>query len=207
MLRKMLLAATIVMALAAVVVPTASATWTHNHASIQSNATETFTGEVNLLQSAATGQVKCTNVDLAITFTAGQTDGTIHKFTCPNPTPGAHVTGAIAAICGGQTTLHKMELTEHATATIVTSPAGTPAITIEKINLFLTFTNGAHQAECLKLHLTSGGNDDLVAKPNNPQTIATAALTGSLTAHGFGTVNVAGTLVPHKVNTYGIVAP
>ncbi len=205
MLRKMLVAAAAVLALAAVVVPSASATVTHNHQAIQAHGTETFTGTA-LFTSAATGQVHCTNAEGWITFEpALGTFGTVEKFTCPNPTTNAHVTGAIAAICGGQTILHKVELTKHATAEIVTSPAGTPAITIQNLDLFNTFTNGAHNAECLKLHLQSGVGKDVLATPTNAQTIGATHLSGTLTATGFGAVQVSGTLTPHKV-TYGIKA-
>ncbi len=205
MLKKMLLAAAAVLALTAVAVPTASATITHNHKAIEKNATETFTGEA-LFQSAATGQVKCTSAEGVIELLAGQTKGNVTKFSCPNATTNAHVTGAIAAICGGQTILHKAELTKNASAEIVTSPASTPAITVTNIELFNTFTNGAHSAECLKLHLKSETGKDVVVTPNAAQTIASGALSGTLTATGFGGVAVSGTLIPEKINTYGIVA-
>lgn len=101
--------------LAAVAVPAASATWTHNYTTLQQNAEETFTGEF-LYQSASTGQVKCTSAEAVIQLLKNQAKGTVTKLTCPNATMNAHVTGAGAAICGGQTILHKMELTKHATA-------------------------------------------------------------------------------------------
>ncbi len=205
MLRKMLLAAVAVMAMAAVAVPSASATWTHNHKALAANATETFTGEF-VHQSPATGQVKCTNAETVIEMLANQTNGTVTKLTCPNATTNAHVTGAKAAICGGQTILHKMELTKHATVQIVTVPAGTPALTITNIELFSTYTNGSHSAECLKTHLKSETGKDVVATPNNAQTIGVAALSGTLTATGFGSVGISGNLIPEKINTYGIVA-
>ncbi len=209
MLKKMLLAAVAVMALAAVAVPSASATVTHNHKAIEVKGTETFTGEA-LFQSPATGQVKCTNAEGWVEFFPGQTVGTVEKFTCPSPTTNAHVTGAIAAICGGQTILHEVRLTKHAKAQIVTNPVGTPAITITEIELLNSFTNAAHQQICVTTELTDDPNStpvkDVVATPNNAQTIGFATLSGTLTAHGFGQIHVSGKLIPHKV-TYGIVAP
>lgn len=123
MLKKMLLAAAALMALVALAVPTASATWTHNHQAIQQNYTETFTGEF-LYQNATTGQVKCTTSTWTIEMLAGQTKGTVRNITCSNPTTNAHIQGGVAALCGGTTILHVLELTQHGTATIVTSPAG-----------------------------------------------------------------------------------
>ncbi len=206
MLKKMLLAATVVMALAAVASPSAPAAWTQNHEPIKVDATETFTGDF-LQQTQTYGQVTCTNAELVIQMLAGQTKGTVTKLTCSNPTTNAHVTGPFAALCGGTTILHKMELTEHATAEVVTNAAAVPAITITNVNLYTAFTNGTHQQICVEFHLTSGAGKGLVGTPKTAQTINHIQLTGSLNlAPGIG-FPILGTLFPHKANTYGIVAP
>lgn len=58
----------------------------------------------------------------------------------------------------------------------------------------------------LKTHLKSEAGRDVVATPNNAQTIGVAAFSGTVTAVGFGAVGISGNLIPEKINTYGIVA-
>jgi hypothetical protein len=190
MLKKMLVAAMAVMALAAVVAPNASASWLHNHKALTTgeNPQETFTG--SLTWAGLVGGLHCA-VEGKVQLIGGQTTGTVTLFQTQNPA-GCHVTGATATACG-TTSLQKMELQQHATAQI--TAANTITITnIKLLNVFGT---------CTQMLLESDATRDVSATPNNAQTINNVQLGGTLKTAA-GNVTVSGTLQAHNVGTYGI---
>jgi hypothetical protein len=196
MLKKMLVAAMAVMALAAVVAPNASATWTHNHQAIPAgtNPEETFTGTAQF--QGLVGKVHCSNTEGKVQLLGGQTTATIKLFQSQNPAA-CHVSGALGTSCGTNS-LQKVELQTHATGHIATHN-GVAAITITHIKLLNQF------GSCASTVLESDETGrDVTLVPNDPTTITTGTLTGTLKTAA-GNVAVSGTLHAHVPNTYGIV--
>jgi hypothetical protein len=195
MLKKMLVAAMAVMALAAVAAPTASATWTHNHVALGGgeNPEETLTGTFQF--QGLIGKVHCSNMELRLQLLGGQTTATVKVFQSQNPAA-CHASGAFGTSCGTNS-LQKTELQTHATGHIVTHN-GLPAVTVTHLKLLSTF------GSCTTTFLESDATRDILIVPSDPTTIGTATLTGTLKTPAGG-VAVSGTFHPHIPNTYGIV--
>jgi hypothetical protein len=194
MLKKMLVAAMAVMALAAVVAPNASATWTHKHEAIPAgtNPVETFTGTAQF--QGLVGKVHCNNTKGEVELLGGQTTATIKLFQSQNPAA-CHVSGALGTSCGTNS-LQKVELQTHATAHIATHN-GSPAITVTHIKLLNQF------GSCASTVLESDETRDVALVPGDAGTINQGTLTGTLKTAA-GNVAVTGTLQAENQGTYGI---
>jgi hypothetical protein len=197
MLKKMLVAAMAVMALAAVAAPTASANWTHNHQVIGAgtNPQETFTGTAQF--QGLVGKVHCPNVEGKVQLTGGQTTGVVTLFQSQDVTK-CHVSGALGTSCGTNS-LQEVKLQTNAEVHIVTHN-GAPAITITHIGLLNQF------GTCATTVLESDATRDVTLVPDDPTTITQGQLTGTLKTAS-GNVAVSGTLHAAVPHTYGIVAP
>jgi hypothetical protein len=191
MLKKMLVAAMAVMALAAVVAPNASASWLHNHKALAAgeNPQEVFTGTAQF--QGLVGKVHCGNVEGKVQLLGGQTTGTVQLFRSQNTTL-CHVSGALGTSCGTNS-LQNVELLQHATAQITAANT----ITITNIKLLNVF--GA----CAQTLLESDATRDVTLTPNNAQTINNGTLSGTLKTAA-GNVAVSGTLQAENLGTYGI---
>jgi hypothetical protein len=210
MLKKILMAAMAVAALAAVAAPNVSATITHNEKGVHTpleegeEPHETFTGEAEF-QSGELGGAACKEVEGEIQLNTAPTTGTVTKFQVKEPTVNCTVSGALAAICGVKS-LHQVNLTHHAHATVVTNATKEDVITIQTIKLFNLF--GSTLSPCIPLELESTDNVagiDVVANPDDATEISTVDLSGELHTE-FGPVKVDGTLHAHNEGTYGIEA-
>jgi hypothetical protein len=109
MLKKMMLLAMAVMVVAAVSAQTASANWTHSGVPITNDATVAFDGTTSFQGSI--GGVHRTNATAAIVATAGTTDGHVELLDVHTPTVNCKVTGFLAVLAGGESSLHDVELT------------------------------------------------------------------------------------------------
>jgi hypothetical protein len=188
MFKKMMLLAMAVMAIAAVSAPAASANWTHSGAPITKDTTVAFDGTASFQGSI--GGVHCTNATAAIVATAGTTDGHVELFDVHNPTVNCKVTGFLAVLAGGESSLHDVELTGSPTATISGGVVGITGIVLHN-----RFTSG------LEFNLSGS----LTATPNNPKSISSIALSGNLTnSLTGGPVAVSGSLGATPAGTYGI---
>jgi hypothetical protein len=201
MLKKMLIAALTVAALAAVAAPSASATFLNDHQSIQENETETFTGTLQYT-NAELGSFHCNNAEIQVQMLAGQTKGTVQKFQASNSTSSCHTSGAIAAICGTNA-VHQIVLTHHADAQVVTGPAGA-ALKLQNFNLFTLF--GSTESPCIVIELQNVPNQDFLLTPTNAATISTAHLSGAVQSSEWGKMTFTGQFHAHNPGTYGIVA-
>jgi hypothetical protein len=195
MLKKILAAAMAAMALAAVAAPNASAAWTHNHVELKGgeNPEEMFTGTFQF--QGLVGKVHCNNIELGVQLLGGQTTATVRLFRSQNPAA-CHVSGALGTSCGTNS-LQKTELQTHATGHIATHN-GVPAITLTHIQVLGQF------GSCASTILESDATRDLTLIPNDPTTITTTTLTGTLKTAA-GNIAVSGTFHAEIPNTYGIV--
>jgi hypothetical protein len=182
--------------------PALGASWTHNHEPLNqppSSPQETFTGTAQF--QGLVGKVHCADIETQVQLLDGTSEGIVTSFTSLNPAA-CHVSGALGTSCGTNS-LAKVELTKAATATIVTSPAGTDAITIEDLQIFYEFKSGGKL--CMTTETSSDPTRDVRATPDDPQTLSTLTLSGTL-ATASGNVSISGTLHAEEPKTFGIDA-
>jgi hypothetical protein len=193
MLRKMMLLATAVTALAAFGAQGASANWFHEDKPLVAgqNPHITATGTVQFTSSG--GGVHCPSAHTTIQLTGGTTDAHVKSFSVPAPAT-CEVSGGLVFLTGGTTTLK--------TVTLTGEPTGTRTgddLQVTNVSLHNEFTNG------FKLSLTSE-TAPLTGTVDKTTVVSTITLEGKLNSTlAAGPVTVHGHLNVHNP-TYGITA-
>jgi hypothetical protein len=188
MLKKALVIVLAVVVFGAVAVPNASAQWLANHATLTTNAIETFTGTVQY--QGLVGKTHCANIEVKVQFTSGSTTATLQQFKSPD-TSKCHVSGALGTSCGTNS-LQNVELQGQATIHVF----GKNTLTVTSLKLLYVF--GA----CAQTLLESDATRDVTLTPISPETIGTSQVSGTLKTAA-GNVAVSGTLQAHNQGTYG----
>lgn len=194
MLKKMMLAATAVAALMAIGAQTASADWYHSGTALKSgeNPSLETTGTVAFTSSA--GGVHCATGTATLQATGGTTDGHVPAFGAEEIGK-CEVSGGLAFLTGGTTTLSKVTLTEGTTLTV---DAATGDVTVSAVSLHNEFKNG------FELTLSSQ-ETPLTIKPTTTKAITSGALSGKLNSTLGTAVTVTGsqTVLAPNSGTYG----
>jgi hypothetical protein len=196
MVKKMMLLATMAVAVVAFVAPAAaSANWTHNGSPLTENVHLQFHGTWKF--EGALGRVHCEDTTMTVELTSVPGNiAHVIEFTVDNPTVDCRVSGVLAAICG-ERSLHETYLTHNGLATI-----NGGAIELSEIELVTVF--GETPKPCAEVILTDNSENITTATPDNPEEIHSVSLGGSLEDNFGGKEQFSGVLNATPSGTYGI---